>query len=249
MSPCIIVEDLAHYPGLEVQRSSGAGTDCPSSARPSACTRSKAFVSRCTASPENPLQRKTRAFSGRHSSFIVAFTTFALIRFWITFRAGQYCLTSEFTFLVLDGNNNSVFSVIFANLLESMTMKQITITALIALSSSLAVAAPHEFQVQIGSSELDPSIWEGPEPVTTSFKPSHFTPSLIALYESVDIDGSKPFPFKGAVEKSGPTRISLYEVYRDTPEGTAYQDYYERFPADTDWAAVARNWEADPDNI
>ena len=128
-------------------------------------------------------------------------------------------------------------------------MKHLTIATAIALSSSLAVAAPHGFQAQIGSSELDPSIWEGPELPVRSFEPSSTKPSLVALYESVDVDGSLPFHHVGTIEPSGPSRISLYEVYRGTSEGTAYQDYYARFPAETDWHAVAENWKADPGGV
>ena len=44
------------------------------------------------------------------------------------------------------------------------------------------------------------------------------------------------------IVKSGPIRISLYEVQRDSSEASANRGYYDRFPADTDWAAVAREY-------
>ncbi|MGB5201448.1 MAG: hypothetical protein WBN68_18975 [Sedimenticolaceae bacterium] len=128
-------------------------------------------------------------------------------------------------------------------------MKNIAIATAIALSSGVAFAAPHNYQLQVGSSELDPSIWEGPELVVKDFEPSKFKDSLAAVYELSDLDEGQPFPFVGTIVPSGPTRISLYEAYRDTPEGTAYRDYYERFPADTNWSAVAESSNADPNNI
>ena len=128
-------------------------------------------------------------------------------------------------------------------------MKNIAIATAIVLSSSVAFAAPHDYQLQVGSSELDPSISEGPEIVVKNFEPSQFKDSLAAVYELADLDGRQPFPFVGTIVPSGPTRISLYEAYRDTSEGTAYRDYYDRFPTDTDRSAVAENWKADPNNI
>ena len=128
-------------------------------------------------------------------------------------------------------------------------MKKIAIATAIVMSGSIAFAAPHDYQLQVGSSELDPSIWDGPGLAPQPQIGSDFKPSLTVLYETVDIEGSANFAYVGTPEKSGPSRISLYEAYRDSPEGTAYQDYYDRFPEDTDWSAVAENWKADPDNV
>lgn len=128
-------------------------------------------------------------------------------------------------------------------------MKNIAIVTVIALSTSVAFAEPHGYQLQVGSSELDPSIWEGPGQVSKRKTGTDFKPSLTAFYETVDVEGSTDFEYVGTVEKSGPSRISLYEAHRGSPEGTAYQDYYDRFPADTDWHAVAENWKADPNNV
>ena len=128
-------------------------------------------------------------------------------------------------------------------------MKNIAIATAIVLSSSIAVAEPHGYQLQVGSSELDPSIWDGPGQVSQPKSGSDFKPSLTAFYETVDVEGSADFAFTGTVEESGPSRISLYEVQRGSPEGTAYRDYYEQFPADTDWSAVAENRKNDPNNV
>lgn len=128
-------------------------------------------------------------------------------------------------------------------------MNKIAIATAIALSSSVALAEPHDYQLQVGSSELDPSIWDGPGHVSQPQRGRDFKPSLTAFYETVDVEGSAEFAYVGNVQKSGPSRISLYEAQRGSPEATAYHDYYERFPADTDWAAVAKNWKDDPNNV
>jgi hypothetical protein len=126
---------------------------------------------------------------------------------------------------------------------ESKTMKKALIAGLFAMAAGASGAAPHGFQLQIGSSELDPSIWEGPD---FSFAPviaSDFTPSVDVLFSKYQVDGAGDLDFTGSIEPSGPSRISLYEVYRGTSEGIAHQSYYDRFPADTDWAAVAKDFQ------
>lgn len=128
-------------------------------------------------------------------------------------------------------------------------MNNIALATAIILSSSVALAEPHDYQLQIGSSELDSSIWDGPGHAPQPQAGPDFTPSLIALYEEADVDGIAPFAFVGTIEKSGPSRISLYEVQRGSPEATGYQDYYDRFPADTNWAEVAENSKSEPDNV
>jgi hypothetical protein len=127
-------------------------------------------------------------------------------------------------------------------------MKRYIIATIIAAASQIAVAEPFEFQ-KIGGSELDPSIWQGPGQVVKRGGPSNFKGALESVYELTDLDGRQPNAFVGTIQPSGPTRISLYEVYRDTPEGTAYRDYYEQFPADTDWAAVAQEYKERGGNV
>ncbi|MDJ0740071.1 MAG: hypothetical protein QNJ91_10155 [Gammaproteobacteria bacterium] len=123
-------------------------------------------------------------------------------------------------------------------------MKTQIIAAIVAIGSQAALAEPFAFQKAVGSSELDPSIWEGPGEVVQRGEPREFVDALEAVYKATNLDGRQPFEFVGTITPSGPTRISLYEAYRDTPEGTAYQDYYAQFPADTDWAAVAQEFKA-----
>ena len=41
-------------------------------------------------------------------------------------------------------------------------------------------------------------------------------------------------------------RMSLQQLRRGR---WLAQDYYDRFPADTDWEKVAENWESDPNNV
>lgn len=90
-------------------------------------------------------------------------------------------------------------------------MKHVTIAALIALSAGAASAAPFGYHQQVGSSELDPGIWEGPAVTAQPFAVSNFTPSVSALYESVDIDGSAEFAYAGRKAPGGPSIASNYE--------------------------------------
>lgn len=124
-------------------------------------------------------------------------------------------------------------------------MKYAHIFAAVMLASGLANAAPHDYQRQVGSSELDPSIWEGPGQPPAARPAMPFKSSIEFVYEWVDADGRKPLPFVGNIVPSGPMRISLYEAFRDSPEGTAYADYFERYPADVDWDLVQQQWQAD----
>ena len=121
-------------------------------------------------------------------------------------------------------------------------MKRYMIATAVLLSSQLSLAEPFAFQKAIGSSELDPSIWEGPGEVVKRGGPSNFIDSRTAMFDSANVDGDQPFAVDGPNQPSGPVRISLYEVYRDTPDGFAYSDYYDRYPADTDWPALVQEY-------
>ena len=90
-------------------------------------------------------------------------------------------------------------------------MKHVTIAALIVLSTGAASASPFSYQQQIGSSELDPSIWEGPAVAAQPFAASNFTSSQFALYESVDIEGSAEFAYTGHMVPSAVSAPSSYE--------------------------------------
>jgi hypothetical protein len=95
-------------------------------------------------------------------------------------------------------------------------MKHVTITALIVLSAGAASAAPFGYQQQVGGSELDPSIWEGPAVTAGPFKASNFNPSLFALYESVDIDGSAEFVYTGQIVPGITSVTSGYEQFMNS---------------------------------
>ena len=90
-------------------------------------------------------------------------------------------------------------------------MKHLTIAALIALSTSAAFAAPFSYQQQVGSSELDPSIQDGPALTAQPFTVSNVTPSEYRLFEGVDIDGSALFAYAGQVVPSASSGPSSYE--------------------------------------
>ena len=103
------------------------------------------------------------------------------------------------------------------------------------------MAQPFEFQERIGSQEYDPlSDTRG-----INFAPVAKTgnvSSYEALIQSANVDSIAPHEFKGEIVKSGPTRISLYEVLRDSSEGIGYRGYHERYPENTDWDAVASDY-------
>lgn len=120
-----------------------------------------------------------------------------------------------------------------------MIKKATALALLFGLVTGGAYASPHGFQQQIGASELDPSIWEGGRLTVNAPSDHDFTPSVHSLYVSANVDGIAPLDFQGRVEPSGATRISLYEVYRGTSEGTGHASYYDRFPVGGSESAVA----------
>jgi len=125
-------------------------------------------------------------------------------------------------------------------------MKHLFIAGALAVATSAAVAQPFDFQRQTGGPEHN--FYEDTEHMV--FAPvvaGTWTPSLNALMVSADVDGIAPNAFQGQIIESGPTRISLYEIVRDSPEGIAYRDYHERHPAGTDWDRVAREFRAGQD--
>lgn len=120
-------------------------------------------------------------------------------------------------------------------------MKHLIIAGIFAVSTSAAIAEPFEFQKRFGGPEYD--FYESTEgmtfaPVVKSGKVS----SLTAWMLEADVEGVALNDFRGTIIESGPSRISLYEIQRDSPEGIAYSDYYERYAEDTDWDAVAREF-------
>lgn len=120
-------------------------------------------------------------------------------------------------------------------------MKPAITALLVAMAAGTAAAQPHDFQLQFGSEEYVP----GYDARHTDFAPvvrSDIEPSVFAVIRGANVDGIALNEFSGEIIERGPSRISLYEVMRDSPEGIAYRDYHERFPADTDWARVAREY-------
>ncbi|MCB1797669.1 MAG: hypothetical protein KDI67_02195 [Gammaproteobacteria bacterium] len=120
-------------------------------------------------------------------------------------------------------------------------MKQLLIAGIIAAATTTAAAQPFAYQLQIGSTEYVPGADTGHLTFTTVTR-DHRSSSLAALMLGSNVDGVAANDFSGEVVKSGPIRISLYEVQRGSPEASANRGYYDRFPADTDWAAVAREY-------
>ena len=121
-------------------------------------------------------------------------------------------------------------------------MKRSIIAAmLITVAGSAAANNPFDFQKQFGSEEYV----HGADAAHITFAPverSNLVPSGFAWTLDANVDGIALNDFRGTIVKSGPSRISLYEVYRDSPEGIGYSDYHERYPADTDWDRVAREY-------
>ena len=119
-------------------------------------------------------------------------------------------------------------------------MKRTIIAALLTVAAGSAAANnPFEFQKQIGAEEYV----HGADAAHITFAPverSAFVPSGFAWTLDANVDGIAMNDFEGVIVKSGPSRISLYEVHRDSPEGIAYRDYHERYPAGTDWDRIAR---------
>lgn len=121
-------------------------------------------------------------------------------------------------------------------------MKRSIIAALFTLAAGTAAAnSPFDFQLQFGSEEYV----HGADAAHISFAPvqrSNPGPTDFAWLLDANVDGIAMNDFEGTIVKSGPSRISLYEVHRDSPEGIAYSDYHERYPAETDWDRVAREY-------
>jgi len=120
-------------------------------------------------------------------------------------------------------------------------MKHLLIASIFAVATTTAAAQPFDFQRQIGSTEYVPGV-DTAHMTFAMVEPDHQRPSLAGLMLDANVDGIGGNDFSGEIIKSGPTRISLYEVQRGSPEGSAYRGYHDRFPADTDWATVAREY-------
>ena len=126
-------------------------------------------------------------------------------------------------------------------------MKTVIIAGIVALASTAATAGSSDFLSHIGGPEYN--FADGTEGMTfAQVEKSHSVASLSRLMVESNVDGIALNDFRGTIDTYGPSRISLYEVVRESPEGISYRDYHERFAADTDWAQVARDYRANKHN-
>jgi len=126
-------------------------------------------------------------------------------------------------------------------------MKRQLIAASLAVAAGSAAAnAPFDFQLQFGSEEYV----HGVDAAAMTFArvtPGERITSRDAIYLAANVDGIAPNDVQGTIEPYGPSRISLWEVQRGSPEGIAYRQYHETYPADTDWDRIAREWRGESD--
>lgn len=122
-------------------------------------------------------------------------------------------------------------------------MKRLFIASLLTLAAGTAAAnQPFEFQRQIGAEEYvhgyDARHLAFPA-VTGTTLPASLETAVLAA----DVDGVAAFGRATDIQPSGPGRISLWEIQRGSSEGIAYRQYHERYPVDTDWDAVKRDFQ------
>ncbi|MCB1773938.1 MAG: hypothetical protein KDI88_10000 [Gammaproteobacteria bacterium] len=118
-------------------------------------------------------------------------------------------------------------------------MKRTLIAAILAATAGTVGAQSFQFQQQFGSEEYV----AGHDAAGMTFAPvetSNRIASLTRWMLDANVDGIAPNAHDGIIIETGPTRISLYEFVRDSPEGIAYADYHDRYPAGTDWDRVAQ---------
>ncbi len=122
-------------------------------------------------------------------------------------------------------------------------MKALILAGAFVAASTAATAGSSDFLSHIGGPEYNFNY--GTEGMTFApIEKSHRVPSLTRLMVESNVDSIALNDFRGEIIEYGPSRIALWEVMRDSPEGIAYRDYHERFPVDTDWAQVARDFRA-----
>ena len=106
-------------------------------------------------------------------------------------------------------------------------MKHLIIAGVFAIATGSASADAFEWQKRIGGPELNP--YESTAGMT--FAPvakSDLVSSLTVWMQTANVDGIADNDFRGTIV--------------DSPEGIAYSDYPERYPAETDWDAVAHEY-------
>ena len=126
---------------------------------------------------------------------------------------------------------------------ETQIMKALIIAGVFAATSSIAAAGSSDFLSHIGGPEYDHNYGTH----GMAFAPVQKTDSVASLNRLIvesNVDGIALNDFRGTIDTWGPSRISLYEVVRNSPEGLSYFDYHQRFAADTDWDQVASEYRA-----
>ena len=112
-------------------------------------------------------------------------------------------------------------------------MKALIIAGVFAISSTTAIAGSSNFLSHIGGPEYNFAY--GSESMTfVPAEKSDAVPSVTRLIIESNVDGIAKNDFQGEITPAGPSRISLYEVVRGSPEGLSYSGYHQRFAAESD---------------
>ena len=119
-------------------------------------------------------------------------------------------------------------------------MKNIILATAIALAAGIVCAKPFEFEKTWRSPDLDPSLDNPTLEFPPVERPGPAVTSVDHIYCGNPDGMGDEHHWIGVFIPSAPFAISLYEIYRDNPDGGGYDSYYERYPADTDWDRLAR---------
>ena len=107
-------------------------------------------------------------------------------------------------------------------------MKTVILAGIFAVASTAATAGSSDFLSHIGGPEYDHNY--GTHGMAfTQVEKTDSVASLNRLMVESDVDGIAQNDFRGTIDTWGPSRISLYEAVRNSPEGVSYRDYHERF--------------------
>ena len=107
-------------------------------------------------------------------------------------------------------------------------MKTLIIAGIFAVASTAATAGSSDFLSHIGGPEYDHNY--GTHGMAfAQVEKTDSVASLNRLMVESNVDGIAQNDFRGTIDAWGPSRISLYEAVRNSPEGVSYRDYHERF--------------------